>query len=272
MKVSFSLILSVMLALISCGTAPSQPFPVKKPKKRVGIPCTRKPIVVAIADTGFGATLFDLKIKLCKFGHRDFTSVQKFHPLADYATVDPVPSDDHGHGTHVAGIIDGILKQTNVNYCIVILKYYNPSSDSENNDNLENTIKAINYATSIHAKYFNYSGGGLSTRDEEKQAVKAFIDAGGKFVAAAGNERSDLAKKPYYPAMDDDRVIVVGNLYSNGETHNPTSNFGDRVNMWEKGTNVKVCVPGQCMYMTGTSQATAVATGKLASKEKNVCN
>lgn len=260
------LAICVTILVGSCSTTDERLDPVKlKPKAE----CTKKPIVIAIIDTGFDDGQLGLKVRLCKFGHKDFTKMQKFSEPGYFDTVDPVPKDKHGHGTHIAGIIDGILKKTKVNYCLVILKYYD--AVALYSENAEATQKAIKYAKNIHADYANYSGGGMAEIISEKIAVKEFIDAGGRFLAAAGNEKSDLAKNHYYPAMDDDRVIVVGSM--DGEKHASYSNYGSRVNRWEKGTHVPVCGDNNlCTYMTGTSQATAIATGKLVAQEKNTCN
>jgi subtilisin family serine protease len=212
------------------------------------------PIRVAIIDTGFGFNNFGNTVDsshLCQYGHRDFTDDQQFVNLG---TVDPVPKDLHGHGTNIAGVIDEQLK--GVYYCVVVLKYYNPHSDDASN--LTNTIKAINYATASGFDFINYSGGGVGRSDDEIAAVKKYLDAGGIFVAAAGNENRDLDISHYYPAMDDPRVFVVGANGQNGKKLKH-SNYGDRVNVWELGENVD----GNGLRMTGTSQATAIATGKL---------
>lgn len=231
--------------------------------------CTKRPIVIAVIDTGFGNTSFPgFKVKLCKYGHRDFTDEGT---SAEFGTEDEVPVDKHGHGTHIAGIIDAFGKKAKVNYCLVILKYYSPESGPFGESyNAPNTVKAIKWATKLKVDYINYSGGGLSSFNEEKEAVKEFLDKGGKFIAAAGNEHVNIDFMHYYPAQDDSRVTVVGAVDENGERI-PMSNYGTNVRM-ELGKNVKVCMPNKCMYMSGTSQATAIATGKLLAQEKNTCN
>lgn len=277
---AISILISICIILVigSCSTTPEKPktIPRHGPHRPINpIPrkiqpnnakCTGKPTVIAIIDTGFGAGWEgEATARLCKYGHKDFTVDQQFDDLKEFNTVDPVPKDFHGHGTHIAGTIDAFAKSANINYCLVILKYYNPKMNAS--QNLINTVKAIQYAKNLHAKFINYSGGGLATAPEEIEAVKNFIDNGGTFVTAAGNERADLAEKSYYPAMDDDRTVVVGNLEADGKTPAPSSNYGKRVNRWEIGTNLKI----YNHYMTGTSQATAVATGKLVAETKNFC-
>lgn len=207
---------------------------------------------VAIIDTGFGYSDVSRQSKvLCKYGHKDFTGEDKF--LENMNTVDPVPKDTHGHGTNVAGLIDLYARGSQKPYCLVILKIYGYGSIA-----FANSIKAIKYAKSIKATIINYSGGGTEPTPEETKAVTDYLDNLGVFVAAAGNEKKDLAKQSYYPAMSDPRVIVVGNKNQNNKPV-PSSNFGDRVNTWEYGSNAN----GYGVTLTGTSQSTAIATGKI---------
>lgn len=237
--------------------------PIKKaiPKPVTKI-CHGKPTVIAVIDTGFGLGWRpeeEKTARLCQYGHKNFVDDQNSDK---FDTKVPVPTDRHGHGTNIAGIIGQYAKNTN--YCLVILKYFDPVA--KNNDNLKHTIQAIDYARQIHANFINYSGGGTDFNQDEADAVKRFLDAGGTFVAAAGNEHSDLEKNPYYPAMEDDRVIVVGNIREDRQPAR-SSNYGKRVNRWEIGEGVTA----YGLQMTGTSQSTAIVTGKLVSETKNIC-
>lgn len=236
---------------------PSGPAPrIKTKKKTMVCKVSMKKQVVAIIDTGFTPQSAGQEKVLCKFGHKDFSVDQKYYE--DLGTTDPVPKDLHGHGTNIAGVIAKYAKDND--FCIVVLKYYN--SKGPDVDNLTNTVRAIDHARQIKADIINYSGGGIATAQIEIDAVKKYLDQGGQFVAAAGNESADLGVSPYYPAMDDDRVIVVGNGKSNTDRA-PTSNFGSRVNRWEDGKQT-----GFNLYLEGTSQAAAVATGKIISEKK----
>lgn len=207
-----------------------------------------KTIKVAILDTGIGYTLESSKAILCKRGHKDFTDEQQF--TTKYDTIDKVPRDNNGHGTNIAGII---TRFANKPYCLVIIKIYSAKGISD----YKASANAINYARSIKANIINYSGGGEAELYEETKAVKDFINSGGTFVAAAGNESKDLAKTPFYPGCSDSRVIVVGNINKFGQK-SFSSNFGKRINRWELGERIE----GFGVFSTGTSQSTAVATGK----------
>lgn len=225
------------------------------PKKN----CKKKPIVVAVIDTGFGAWGKGKGAKLCKYGHRDFTQGETTNK---FDTASPVPVDTNFHGTHIVGTIQD--NAGDANFCIVVLKYY--MNNTRESENFEHSLQAIRYATDIQADFINYSGGGTTKNTEEEQAVEDFIDQGGIFVAAAGNEGKDLDLFPYYPGSYD-RVISVGNGYEDAHRA-PTSNHGSRVDVWEPGNNIKA----YDYFMTGTSQSAAIATGKMIANKKDTCN
>lgn len=234
--------------------------------------CKVTPYKIAIIDTGFGLDGRGHDAHLCKFGHKDFTVHaplklgEKDKSLdATFNTQDPVPVDFHGHGTNIAGIVDENANKAGVPYCLVILKYYDPKGPHTNN--LLATVEAIKYATKLKVDYINYSGGGVDFSMTEYLAVKAFTDQGGIFVAAAGNERSDIDKNPYFPASYKLPIISVGNLNKDG-TVADTSNKGKSIVRWEIGEEVKA----YGISLTGTSQATATATGKLVVESENKCN
>lgn len=263
-------------------------------------------IRVAIIDTGI-AKEFKGNPFLCKDGHYDFTNQ---NPLDK----EKFPLDTHGHGTHIAGLIHqyatGLLLEPKskvlsldkqltrlvskkVNYCIVVLKFYERNSTGE--ENLSRTIQALQRAVDLKVDFINYSGGGSEYSHEERQVIKKALNAGIKVVAAAGNDGCEYGKIrfyskvflqdgtigqgppvycTYYPAQYDSRIVVVGNNDSNGKKV-PSSNWGKEVTNWEVGQsaislyprNAKSKSQFEVSYETGTSQATAIKTGKLISKE-----
>lgn len=175
--------------------------------------------------------------------------------------------DNHGHGTHIAGIIGaeagngkgitGIAPDVS----LMVLKYYDPKVP--NTDNLKNTVAAIKYAVKMGARVINYSGGGTEFSQEEHDAVQEAEKAGILFVAAAGNERSNSDQHHYYPAdYKLSNIISVTAIDPSIQVLN-SSNYGvETVDIAAPGQNILSCLPGNSYgYMTGTSQATAFVTG-----------
>ncbi|OYZ22877.1 MAG: serine protease/subtilase [Bdellovibrio sp. 28-41-41] len=176
-------------------------------------------------------------------------------------------TDNHGHGTHIAGIIgaeagnqkgiSGISPEVS----LMIIKYYDPKVT--NTDNLKNTINSINYAIKMGAQIINYSGGGTDYSQEEFEAVKKAEKNGILFVAAAGNERSNSDQFHYYPADYKLTNIISVTAMDPSKDVLSTSNFGtETVDIAAPGQNIISTLPGNSYgFMTGTSQATAFVTG-----------
>ena len=210
--------------------------------------------------------------------------------------------DLQGHGTHIAGLIAATGKTPKTPDCQVIgvapqvsimtLKYY----DSRNsNNNVRNTIKAIEYAVKNGAHIINYSGGGPGKNDAEKSAIAKAADKNIIFVAAFGNEGSKIEKhNKYYPASYDLPNIFAIQSKSKTEIIS-SSNWirtdyrKSKVHQTAPGENIISTMPPRRYiqsqstssiqrtlaraiplkhnnygFMTGTSQATALATGAIA--------
>lgn len=168
--------------------------------------------------------------------------------------------DSHGHGTHVAGIIQSITLKTN----LMILKYYDPKSSGA--ENLANTVKAIEYAIKMNAKIINYSGGGVSKYPDEEVAIRKAQAQGILFVAAAGNEKSNSDIFGFYPADYKLSNIISVTAIDENRRVLPSSNYGkNSVDIAAPGKNIISTLPGgKFGRMTGTSQATAFVTGTAA--------
>lgn len=178
--------------------------------------------------------------------------------------------DEHGHGTHIAGIIgaeggNGIgVSGVSPKVSLMILKYYDAKGNDMNN--LVNTVKAIDYAVAKDCNIINYSGGGIAPSPEERAAIERANKKGILFVAAAGNERSNSDVRKYYPADYGLPNILSVTAIDRFKNVLPTSNFGEQtVDVAAPGNDIISTLPnGQYGYMTGTSQATAFASGVAA--------
>lgn len=243
-----------------------------------------KDIIVAIIDTGIDVHHPDIKNNLWvnkgetgkdKYGRDKSTNgidddgngfiddVYGWNFVANNSDL----SDNHGHGTHIAGIVGAEggnnigISGVSPKVSLMILKYYDPTSSG--NDNLKNTVKAIEYATKMNAHIINYSGGGLEPSAQELAAIKKSRDKGILFVAAAGNESSDSDQQKYYPAdYDLDNIISVTAIDKFSQVLS-SSNYGiNTVDIAAPGNDIYSTLPGnQYGVMTGTSQATAFVTG-----------
>jgi subtilisin family serine protease len=221
-------------------------------------------VLVAVIDTGLDANHPDLKANV----YRD----KDQHFGFDFVTNKPDPKDEHGHGTHVAGIVGAIanpkvgVSGVAQNVSIFAVKYYADANTGA--VNLKNTVKAIEWAVQNGAKIINYSGGGPEFAEEEYIALKKAEAKGVLVVAAAGNERSDtdLPENYYYPsAYRLTNIISVAATDINNQLIR-SSNWGKtKVDVTAPGENIFSTLPnGRYGFMTGTSQATAFVSGIAA--------
>ena len=219
---------------------------------------SKKPIVIAVLDTGFGFNNEGHVAHLCKYGHKDFTKDRQL--TKDYGTVDAVPHDNQGHGTNIVGLIQQFAK-SEVGYCFVIIKYY--SQFQSDHENQVSSVLAFKKAYEMKVNIINYSGGGPNQNQQERKWIGKFLTRGGVLFAAAGNDHLDLdvVGNEFYPAMYYNKVIAVGNKSADGQI-SKSSNYGNAVKWWEVGERQTAFG----VTMSGTSQATAVATGKRVSE------
>ena len=210
---------------------------------------------IAIIDSGIHyknmvlSKDYKSKIKLCKTGHKNYIDgSNSIH-------------DNHGHGTHIAGLIAKEIKE--VEYCFIIMKVFDRSHGTV-------YTQAIKDAIAMNVDAINISGGGMGEIKTECRAVKEATKRGIAVVAAAGNGGTKIYKRKYkkthaygkqyfFPAScDNNKMIVVGNGQTSKDIAK-SSNYGDIVDIYINGNDAYVFGT----RMTGTSQSTAIATGKF---------
>jgi subtilisin family serine protease len=181
----------------------------------------------------------------------------------DYASNDADPMTTHFHGTHVAGTIAasknnsagtiGVAPQTK----IMALRF---SLD------VASEVKAINFARENGAKVINASFSGTGYSSAEYNAIQAFQNAGGIFVAAASNEGSDNDGTPYYPASYDLPGIISVAATDQFDALASFSNYGDdSVDVGAPGVNIASLVPDSLYgYSSGTSMASPHVAGLVS--------
>lgn len=186
------------------------------------------------------------------------------------------PTDDLGHGTHVAGIIGAVgnngLGVTGVAWRVQIMALKFLRGDTgrgATSDAIECIDYAIrNGANIINASYGAASGPVTTFEAAEFLAVRRARDAGIIFVAAAGNDAANMDLLAHYPASHRlENVIAVANA-TNRDDLPVSTNFGSG--------SVELFAPGSDIYstyytaaepyrsLTGTSMAAPHVAGALA--------
>jgi subtilisin family serine protease len=203
----------------------------------------QRTIQIAILDTGID--IHDTDLVFCKGLSKDFTGEGI--------------EDKHGHGTNIAYIIRHFAKDRP--YCIIVVKVLN---GERSQNRLKDLIRGMNYVADLNPDIVNVSLTGQGAIPSEMMAVRRILNGKTIFVAAAGNDNQDLDKEcNIFPACYSDQIISVGNLGRNGEK-NPSSNYGNYIKRWEMGSGI---LAGG-IRLSGTSQAAAISSGKLAREMK----
>lgn len=235
-------------------------------------------LVVAVIDTGVDYKHPDLKENIWtntkeipnnnkdddKNGYIDDTLGWSF------AKNNNTPTDNDGHGTHVAGIIAATENDIGVvgiapNIKIMPLDVFNGRLGS-----ISLIIKAINYAKNNGASIINMS---LTTTGYE-QSLKDVIQKSSNtlFVCAAGNASQNNNEYPRYPASFNlPNNISVASINQDGELSS-FSNYGQSsVHIAAPGAKIYSTLPNKKYgYKSGTSMAAPHVTG-TAALIKSIC-
>lgn len=184
-------------------------------------------------------------------------------PFNTESYIDNVDGYTESHGTHITGIIYAINPEAEI-------YSFNVYQNRENSSlTISKTAQAIKKAIELKIDLINISMSGGNTSIEELEAFEEAEKAGIIIVTAAGNHNEELSSIhcQVYPAchkQNFSNIIVVGNLM-NRFLKNPSSNFGEMVDLSFNGTSIESLDPKQGLaYQTGTSQATAFITGLLS--------
>jgi thermitase len=211
-------------------------------------------VIIAVIDTGVDLDHPDLQAKIV--------------PGYDYVNSDPFPDDDHGHGTHVAGIAAAIgnngvgIAGVSWGARIMPIKVLNASGGGT----LFNVSQGIYYAVANGAKVINLSLGQPGTSypctgfEAIRDAMQYALDNGRLVVVAAGNESASAVS---CPAAYSQAMAVGSTDYS--DLRSWFSNYG---------SDLDIAAPGSFIYSTyrnggyttlsGTSMATPHVAGLAA--------
>jgi len=181
-------------------------------------------VIIAILDTGINVS------------HPEFTN--RLVHGHDFVNDDNDPTDDHGHGTHVAGII-GAAADNNMGSAgicprcsIMPIKVLN-----ENNSGKWSYVaQGILHAAEYGADVINLSLGSTAISQVVQEAILHAQGKGALVIAAAGNAATD---RTFYPAAFDDVLAV------SATDHNDT-----KWSLSNYGAYIDVAAPGNAIYST----------------------
>jgi len=180
----------------------------------------------------------------------------------DFVNNDNDPSDDHGHGTQVAGIaaaatdndegISGVCWECRIMPVKVMQTEVANYSD---------IALGILYAAQKGARIINVSLGGYSDSATLHSAIRTAVDEyDAVVVAGVGNDNISTA---FYPAAYDEVLSVAGTNQDDIKTG--ISNFGSWVDITSPGETITTTfLGGDYGPVSGTSYAAPFASGTAA--------
>lgn len=192
-------------------------------------------ITVAVVDTGVS--------------NHSFLSGRLLNGGYDYVNGDNDPTDDQGHGTHVAGTVVDCTPGLNIDILPVKVMY--PHWERKDGQwVLEGSGKnslisaGIDYATDMGADVINLSLGGKGHSKQIDEAITRATKYGVTVVVSAGNNDEDT--KYYCPAHISNAIVVsaIDSSLSRASFPNWGSNFGQSVDVAAPGVNIKSCLIG----------------------------
>jgi len=205
-------------------------------------------ITVAVLDTGLNTTLTEFQGRLVS-GY-------------DFVNADADPTDDHGHGTAVAGVVaananNGLLVAGVDWKCrIMPIKVL----DATNIGLYSNWALGVNFARMNGARVINLSAGGWTADTALTNAINAAIAAGVIFVTITHNHSSGTIT---YPGTLP-QAITVGATERN-DTRSDFSNWGSAIDLVAPGREIyTVSKTGGLTNLFGTSFAAPQVAGAAA--------
>lgn len=200
---------------------------------------------IAIIDTGVDLNHSDLSGKI----------------VAGYNFVSGTTNamDDHGHGTHCAGIAaaksnNGVnTAGVDWNAKIMPVKVLNSAGSGYDSD----ITAGIRWAADHGANVISMSLGGASFSQAQQDAINYAWGKGVLIVAAAGNSNTTTKS---YPAAYSNVIAVASTTET--DARSSFSNYGSWVHVAAPGSNIlSLKLGGGTTTMSGTSMATPVVAG-----------
>jgi thermitase len=217
-------------------------------------------VIIAVVDTGI-----DLD-------HPDLSCPGKLMTGYNFISPGQPPDDDHGHGTHVAGIAAACTNNATGVAGVAWGARLMPVKvlDSSGNGTYDGVASGITYATDQGADIINLSLGGIGNSSTLADAIEYAYDQGALVVAAAGNCGSGCwiggqyyYNPDFYPAAYSTTMAIAATdsdddwaYYSGHRPYVDVAAPGD----WIYSTYRY----GSYTYLNGTSMATPFVGGLAA--------
>ena len=206
-----------------------------------------KNVTIAIIDTGIEYNHEDLSTNYVAGGY-------------DWVNNDSDPMDDHGHGTHCAGIAAAIIDNEKGIAGIAQVNLMAEKVLDDNGDGTEwDVAQAIVQAADNNADIISLSLGGDENVSAMENACLYAWNHGCLLVAAAGNYNTCGV---LYPAAYE-TVIAVGAIYPTDQRL--SGNYGPNLELVAPGVGILSTYPFNSYdYSTGTSMAAPHVAGVAA--------
>lgn len=234
-------------------------------------------VIVAVIDSGVNLAHTDIAANLWRNpnptpGVNDLNGARFTAGNGTLTSGDP--SDDVGHGTHVAGTI-GAVGNNAVGIAgvawkvqIMALKFLTAPTGS---GSTADEVACIDYAIGHGAQIINASfgeSGGATLSQTEFDAINRARAGGLVFVAAAGNDTANMDVSKHYPAsLPLDNVVAIG-ASTRQDDLAVFSNYGAAVDLFAPGNDIlslDYAAPnGGTKLLSGTSMAAPHVSGALA--------
>ena len=187
---------------------------------------------------------------------------QSIPNIGDFGLPDPIPTDEHGHGTSVAGIIGAVTNNAigiagiAPNCKLMSIRAFDATGNAEEDD----IAMAIVYAALNKARVICMSFGDVVYSPMTNDAIAFAHAMNCSLIASSGNDGKTLSR---YPAAYD-HVISVG----------ATNQQDNRASFSSYGSTLSLCAPGVGIPTTaigngyrtfqGTSAAAPFVAGTAA--------
>ena len=222
-------------------------------------------VIISILDTGINPDMSNSSTPDLNYNLINYSGY-------DYINDDPIPDDEHGHGTHIAGIIHSIthaIDTAGTTITFDIRKTHNNLGQGF----MSGVVKGLLDAVDAGAKVINMSFGAQDTLDMNsfyplRQAINFAQEQNVIIIAATGNEGMDIGSmnSTVIPAAFPEANIISVSSIGCNDSLSTYSNFG------ELTADIGVLgerIPGPGLtsgieYRSGTSHAAAILSAVAA--------